>query len=91
MMEAQIVGGLRYDGVERGIAGKAEDVVGVVVFRPFHGLDAAVVAVAAQTIRVFGQCLLMRFVTCLITVLTSVPLGVRAGRRIVTIGVPLAT
>ena len=89
MMEAQIVGGLRYAGVERGIAGKAEDVVGVVVFRPFHGLDAAVVP--RQTIRVFGQCLLMRFVTCLITVLTSVPLGVRAGRRIVTIGVPLAT
>jgi hypothetical protein len=47
MKEAQIVGGLRYEGVERGIAGKAEDVVGVVVFRPFHGLDAAVVAVAA--------------------------------------------
>ena len=41
--------------------------------------------------RVFGQCLRKRFVTCLMTVLTSVPFGVRAGRRIVTTGVPLAT
>ena len=47
MMEAQIVGGLRHQGVERGIAGEAEDVVGVVVLRPVHGLDAAVVTVTA--------------------------------------------
>jgi hypothetical protein len=40
-------------------------------------------------IRVFGQCFLMRLVTCLMTVLTSVPFGVRAGRRIATTGVPL--
>ena len=46
-MEAQIVGGLCHEGIERGIAGEAEDVVRIVVFRPFHGLDAAVVAVAA--------------------------------------------
>src|SRR5437868_2328351 len=38
--------------------------------------------------RVFDQCLRRRFVTCLMTVLTSVPFGVRAGRRIVTTGVP---
>jgi hypothetical protein len=30
-------------------------------------------------------------VTCLMTVLTSVPFGVRAGRKMVTTGVPLAT
>jgi len=41
--------------------------------------------------RVFGQCRLKRFVTCLMTVLTSVPFGVRAGRRMVATGVPLAT
>jgi hypothetical protein len=41
--------------------------------------------------RVFGQCLRRRFVTCLMTVLTSVPFGVRAGRRIATNGVLLAT
>jgi hypothetical protein len=41
--------------------------------------------------RVFRQCSLRRFVTCLMTVLTSVPFGVRAGRRIVTTGVPLTT
>ena len=32
---------------ERGIAGEAENVVGMVVFCPFHRLDPAVVAVAA--------------------------------------------
>ena len=36
MMEAQIVGGLRHHGVERGVAGEAEDVVGAVILRPFH-------------------------------------------------------
>ena len=41
--------------------------------------------------RVFGQCFLRRFVTCLMTVLTSVPLGVRAGRRMVATGVLLVT
>ena len=46
-MEAQIIGGLGHQGIERGIAGEAEDVVGVVVFRPVHRLDAAVMAVAA--------------------------------------------
>jgi hypothetical protein len=46
-MEAQIVRGLGHKGVERGIAGQPEDVVGIVAFRPFHGPDAAVVAVAA--------------------------------------------
>ena len=40
-------GGLRHQGIEHGIAGEAKDVVRIVVFRPFHGLDAAVVAVAA--------------------------------------------
>jgi hypothetical protein len=33
-----------------------------------------------HTMRVFGQCVLRRFVTRLMTVLTSVPFGVRAGR-----------
>ena len=47
MMEAQIVGRLRHQGVEYGIAGKAKNVARIVVFRPLHGLDAAVVAVAA--------------------------------------------
>jgi hypothetical protein len=41
--------------------------------------------------RVRGQRCLSRFVTCLITVLTSVPFGVRAGRKMVATGVPLAT
>ncbi len=45
MMEAQIDSGLRHQGVERSIAGEAENVVGIVVFRlsPRH------------TMRVFGQ------------------------------------
>src|SRR5262250_1877619 len=47
MMEAQIDSGLRHQGVERGIAGEAENVVCIVVFCPFHRLDPAVVAVAA--------------------------------------------
>src|SRR5206468_12870425 len=47
MMEAQIVSGLCHEGIQRGIAGEAEDVLRIVVFRPFNGLDAAVVAVAA--------------------------------------------
>ena len=91
MMEAQIVGDLHHQGVERGIAGEAEDVVGFVALSPVHRLDAAVVTVAAPDDLVFGQCCFRRLVTCLITVLTSVPFGVRAGRRIATTGVPLAT
>jgi hypothetical protein len=47
MMEAQIVSDLRHQGVEHSIAGEAEDVVGAVVLRPLHRLDATVVAVAA--------------------------------------------
>ena len=43
-----------------------------------------------EIMRVFGQCRRRRCVTCLMTVRTSVPFGVRAGRRIVTTGVPLA-
>jgi hypothetical protein len=45
----------------------------------------------ANTIFVAGQSLQTRRVTCLMTVLTSVPLGVLAGLRITTTGVPLAT
>jgi hypothetical protein len=45
------------------------------------------VAVAAPDDPVFGQCVLMRLVRCLMTVLTSL----RAGRRIATTGAPLAT
>jgi hypothetical protein len=47
MMKAQIVGGLCNKNVERSIAGEAEDVIGGVVLRPVHRLDAAVVTVAA--------------------------------------------
>src|SRR5436190_13858388 len=47
VMEAQISGGLRHQGVERGIAGEAKDVVLIVVLSPFHRLDPPVVAVAA--------------------------------------------
>jgi hypothetical protein len=47
MMKAQIVGGLRDQGVEYGVAGEAEDVVGVVVLRPVRRLDATVMTVAA--------------------------------------------
>ena len=36
-----------HDGIERGIAGVPENVVRIVVFRPLHGLDPAVMAVAA--------------------------------------------
>src|SRR3974377_2584503 len=46
MMEAQIVGGLGHQGIERRIAGEAENIVGAVAFRPFHLLDATVMAVA---------------------------------------------
>ena len=91
MMEAQIIGDLRHHGIERDIAGETEDVVGVVVLSPVHRLDPAVVTVAAPDDPGVGQCRLMHLVTCLRTVLTSVPFGVRAGRRIVTTGVPLAT
>src|SRR5262249_39360909 len=91
MMKAQIDSGLRHQGIERGIAGEAEDVVRIVVFRPVHGLEPAVVAGAPQMMRVLRQCLRRRLVTCLMTVLTSVPFGVRAGRRIATTGVLLAT
>ena len=44
-----------------------------------------------HAMRVADQCLRMRRVTCLMTVLTSVPLGVLAGRKITATGVPLAT
>ena len=47
MMEAQIVGGLGNKGIERSIAGEAENVIDVVVVRPVHGLDATVMTVAA--------------------------------------------
>src|SRR6516162_5304171 len=46
MMEAQIVGGLGHQGIEYGIAGEAENIVGAVAFRPFHLLNATVMAVA---------------------------------------------
>ena len=46
-MEAQIDCGLGHQGIERGIAGEAKNVVRIVVFRPFHGLDPAIMAVAA--------------------------------------------
>src|SRR5207344_23799 len=46
MMEAQIVGGLGHHGIEYGIAGEAENIVSAVAFRPFHLLDATVMAVA---------------------------------------------
>jgi hypothetical protein len=46
MMEAQIIGDLRHHGVQHGIAGEAEDVVGAVVLRPVHRLDAATLTVA---------------------------------------------
>jgi len=38
-MEAQIDRGLGHQGIERGIASEAKNVVRIVVFRPFHGLD----------------------------------------------------
>jgi hypothetical protein len=47
MTEAQIGGHLCRQGVEHGIADKAKNVVRTVAFRPFHRLDAAIVAVAA--------------------------------------------
>ena len=91
MMEAQIVGGLHYQGVEHRIADEAEDVVGAVVIRPVHRLDAAIVAVTAPDdpgLRPVSP-------QALGHVLDDGPhlgaLGVRAGRRIVTTGVPLAT
>ena len=46
-MEAQIDRGLRRQGVERGIAGEAKNVVRTVLLRPVHRLDPAVMAVAA--------------------------------------------
>jgi len=72
------------------LAGEAENVVVAVVFCPLHRLDAAVIPSPRHAIRVCRQCCLRRFVTCLMTVLTSVPFGVRAGRRMAAIGMPLA-
>ena len=47
-MEAQIIGDPGYQRIERRITGEAEDVIDVVVLvRPVHRLDAAVMAVAA--------------------------------------------
>ena len=45
MIEAQIVGGLGHQGIEYGVAGEAVNIVGAVAFRPFHLLDATVMAV----------------------------------------------
>ena len=45
-MEAQIVGGLGHQDIEHRIAGEAKNIVGAVAFRPFHLLDATVMAVA---------------------------------------------
>ncbi len=47
MMKAQIDRGLGHQGIERAIAGEAKNVVRIVVFRPFHRLDPAVMTVAA--------------------------------------------
>jgi hypothetical protein len=59
MMEAPIVRGLGRQGIERRIAGEAENIVGAVAFRPFHLLDATVMAGAsphaAGVRRVVGQ------------------------------------
>ena len=41
------MGGFCHQGVERDIAGKAKNVVRIVVFRPFHGLEPGVMTVAA--------------------------------------------
>jgi hypothetical protein len=46
-MEPQIVGCFGHQGVERRIAGEAENIINAVVLRPLHGLDAAVMTVAA--------------------------------------------
>ena len=46
-MEAQIVGGLGHQGIERRIAGEAENIIDAVVLRPLHGLDATVMTVAS--------------------------------------------
>jgi hypothetical protein len=46
MMEAQIVDGLGHLCIERRIAGKAENVVVAVIFRPLHRFDATVMTVA---------------------------------------------
>jgi hypothetical protein len=90
-MEAQIVGGLGHQGIERRIAGEAEDVVGAVVFRPFHRLDATVMTVAAPHDAGVRPMLL----EALRQVFDDGPhlraLRVRAGRRMVATGAPLAT
>ena len=91
MIEAQIVGGLFNKGIERSIAGEAEDVVGVVVLRPVHGLNAAVVTVAAPDdpgLRPMSPQALRHKLDDgpHLRALRGAP-----GRRIVTTGVPLAT
>src|SRR5258708_13296107 len=45
MMKAQIVGGLGYQRIKRRVAGKAKNVVAIVLFYPLHRLDAAVMTV----------------------------------------------
>jgi hypothetical protein len=47
VMESQIVGGLGHQGIERRIAGEAENIIDAIVLRPLHGLDATVMTVAA--------------------------------------------
>ena len=91
VMKAQIVGGFGHHRIEYRIAGEAENIIIAVVFYPFHGFDAAVMTIAAPHDTGVRPMLLRRFVTCLTTVLTSVPFGVRAGRRMAATGVPLAT
>src|SRR5258708_14709799 len=47
VMKAQIVGGFGDQRVKRRVAGKAKNVVAIVLFYPFPRLDAAVMTVAA--------------------------------------------
>jgi hypothetical protein len=42
-MEAQTVGGLGHQGIERRIAGEAENIIDAVVLRPLHWPDATVI------------------------------------------------
>jgi hypothetical protein len=77
--------------LSNGIAGEAKDGVIIVVFSPFHGLDASVVAVAAPHDADLRPMSAQAFRHLLDDGPHLGAFGVRAGRRIVTTGVPLAT
>ena len=91
MMEAQIESGLCRQGIEHRIAGKAKNVVDIIVFRPFHGLEPGVMAVATPDHARLPPMSAQSPGHMLDDGADLGAVGVQAGRRIAATGVPLAT